>query len=230
MYCVKCGVKLADGETECPLCHTPLPAVEGGSGASFTPYSDRYPRERDHEKYLILGSITAVMAAACLICLILCLKTYGRVYWSGYVMLGIALAWTVCVLPAFFRRWYPMIFLPVDFAAAAGYLLYICASLGQHWFLSFAFPLTAIVAALTISTVSMLRYIKRGRIFIVGGVLMAIGSLCMLVEFFQHITFRTPMFVWSLYCVAFFTALGLFFILSGIIPPLRAFLERKFFF
>ncbi|MBP5269800.1 MAG: hypothetical protein ILO42_02450 [Clostridia bacterium] len=229
MYCVRCGVKLGDGETECPLCHTALPVVGEESGASYTAYSDRYPKEKDNEKYLVLGIITTVMAAACLICLILCLKTFGRVYWSGYVMLGIALAWTTFVLPFFFRKWYPLIFLPIDFAAVAGYLLYICLSLGQHWYLSFAFPLTLITCALTLTAVSLLRYIKKGRIFIVGGLLVGLGSISMLVEFFQHITFRTPMFVWSLYCVIFFSALGLFFIISAIIPPLRAFLERKFF-
>ena len=229
MYCPKCGVKLADGERECPLCRTALPDVGGGSGASYTAYSDRFPKEKDHEKYLVLGIITVVMIAACLICLILCLETFGGVYWSGYVMLGLALAWIVFILPFFFRKWHPLIFLPIDFAAAAGYLLYICLYLGQRWFLSFAFPLTGIVCALTLTTVSLMRYIKKGRIFIVGGVLIALGSLSMLVEFFQHITFGTPMFLWSLYCVSFFAALGLFFIISAIIPPLRAFLERKFF-
>ena len=24
MYCVKCGVELADSESKCPLCHTPI--------------------------------------------------------------------------------------------------------------------------------------------------------------------------------------------------------------
>ncbi len=229
MYCVRCGVRLSDGEKECPLCHTPLPETGGDSGSSYTAYSDRFPKERDSEKYLALGLVTAGMIAACLICLIICLTTYGRVSWSGTVMLGIAFSWIVLVLPFFFRKWYPLIFLPVDFAAAAGYLLYICLWLGQHWYLSFAFPLTLITGALTVGTVSMLRYIKKGRIFIVGGLLIAIGSLCMLAEFFQHITFSTGMFVWSLYCVAFFSAVGLFFIISAIIPPMRSFLERKFF-
>lgn len=52
----------------------------------------------------------------------------------------------------------------------------------------------------------------------------------MLVEFFQSITFGTPMWVWSLYCVCGFGLLGLFLFIATLIPPLHVHLRKTFFF
>ena len=49
-------------------------------------------------------------------------------------------------------------------------------------------------------------------------------------EFLLHVSFSTPMFVWSPFTLAGFLAAGLFLILAGIIPPLRLALDRRFFF
>ena len=62
------------------------------------------------------------------------------------------------------------------------------------------------------------------------GYLVLIGCSFMLVEYFQHITFGTPMFMWSLYCVCGLGAIGLFLFVASFIPPLRAYLRRTFFF
>lgn len=43
------------------------------------------------------------------------------------------------------------------------------------------------------------------------------------------ITFRSAMFLWSLYCVVFFSALGIFLLIAAIVPALRQYLARKFF-
>ena len=149
MYCVYCGVRLQDGVQECPLCHTkvlaaPLPEQPEGSS-----YSDKYPRlEKQSGKFLVLGLVTVILAAAALGCMIFCLKSTGKVGWSGIAALGMVLGWVWLVLPLLFPRWRPMIFLPLDFAAAAGYLLYTCGKTGGSWFLSFAFPVTALAAVL----------------------------------------------------------------------------------
>ncbi len=229
MYCVKCGVKLQDGETACPLCQTPV-LYDALSEADLRPrYSDRLPAERRAGKYLFLGLTTAVMIAVCLACFILCMKVYGRVYWSGHVMLGLAALWIIAIFPGWFRRWHPMVFVPIDFAAVCLYLLYICCYYRQHWFLSFAFPVTGLACGLTLAAIALFRRIKRGRLYLFGGLLIAIGASFMLIELFQHITFDTPMFLWSLYCVCGVSLLGLFVILAAIIRPLREYLEKKFF-
>lgn len=231
MYCVYCGVRLQDGAAECPLCHTKVLAEPRPEKTEESPYSGRYPRlEKQSGKFLVIGLITVILAAAALGCLIFCLKSTGRVGWSGIAALGIALGWVWIVLPMLFKRWRPMIFLPINFACLAGYLLYICLSTGGHWFLSFAFPVTMIAAVLTLGGVAMMRYIVQGRLRLMSLLLIAIGLSFMLVELFQHITFGTPMFVWSLYCVSGFCLIGLFLFIASFIPPLRATLRRTFFY
>ena len=230
MYCVKCGVKLQDGIKSCPLCHTPVlfPGMEQ-SVPEPAVYPDRYPAEKKQTRFLALGLITAMLTAVCIACFVFCLKTYGYLFWSNYVMLGIALVYIVCVLPLWFRKRDPLVFLPVDFVCVCGYLLFVCVYNGGRWFLGFAFPVTMLLGLLTEASVALYRRVARGRLFITGGLLIAAGCSCMLIEMFQHITFGTGMFMWSLYCVPFCSALGLFLIAAGCIPPLRAWLERKFF-
>ena len=211
MYCVYCGVRLQDGAPECPLCHTKVMAAPMPEQPKESSYSDRYPRlEKQSGKFLVLGLVTVILAAAALGCMIFCLKSTGKVGWSGIAALGIVLGWIWFVLPLLFPRWRPMIFLPVDFACLGGFLLYICASTGGNWF--------------------MIRYIVQGRLRLMSLLLIAIGLSFMLVEFFQHITFGTPMFVWSLYCVSGFCLIGLFLFAASFIPPLRAALRRTFFY
>ena len=230
MYCVYCGVKLQDGAGECPLCHTPVvcPTAQETAGRSL--YPDRLPPEEKHGRTLLVWLLSTVMAAACLGTLIFCLRTLGEAAWSGYVMMGAALIWILLLFPLLFRRFRPMIFLPVDFVCLAGFLLYVCLKNRENWFLSFAFPVTGIAGILTLLGVAIFRYIRQGRLRLLGLYLVLIGTSFMLVEFFQHITFGTPMFVWSLYCVSGFCLIGLFLLVASFVPPLRAYLRRKFFF
>ena len=96
--------------------------------------------------------------------------------------------------------------------------------------MSFAFPVTGIAAILTITGVALMRYISQGRLRLMSLLVIVIGLSFMLIEFFSHITFGQPMFVWSLYCVCGFGAIGLFLFIASMIPPLSAYLRRKFFF
>ena len=232
MYCVYCGVKLQEGVGECPLCHTPVPELPGRGGEKQKQlYSDLLPeKENNHGRVLAVWLVTAVMIAVCLGCLIFCLRTKNEASWSGYVLMTAGLIWMTLLFPLLFRRYRPMIFLPLSFACLAAYLLYICVKNGENWFLSFAFPVTGIACVLTLLAVALFRYIRQGRLRLLGLLLILIGSSFMLIEFFQHITFGTPMFVWSLYCVCGFGALGLFLFIATLIPPLHAHLRKTFFF
>ena len=231
MYCVYCGVKLQDGAKECPLCRTPVLIAGGPETAEKALYPDRLPeKESRHGAVLAVSLLTTVMIAACLGCLVFCLRTYGEASWSGYVLMGTGAIWMTVLFPMLFRRYRPMIFLPVAFACLACFLLYICVKHGERWFLPFAFPVTAIAGILTLLGVAIFRYIRQGRLRLLGLYLVLIGASFMLVELFQHITFGTPMFDWSLYCVCGFGALGLFLFVATLIPPLHAYLRRTFFF
>ena len=91
MYCIKCGVKLADSEKRCPLCGTvPFhPDIRREEGEALYP-ADRYPRQQVNRKG-ILGAVTILLMIPVLITLICDLSLHGRVTWSGYVIGAIAL-------------------------------------------------------------------------------------------------------------------------------------------
>ncbi len=228
MYCVKCGVKLQPGVESCPLCHTPVWNPEGKTEEK------RYPAslpERTREADLP-GAVafTILSAVAILVTLTVCFKLYGALAWGGYVILGIALFYVLAVLPRWFRHPRGEVFVPVDHAAAAAYVLYICLKTGGDWFLSFAFPVIACSALLSTAMVCLLKYVRGGRLFIFGGFLMLCGGFTVLVEFFEHLSFHTAMFRWSLYSFTGFFSAGLFLLIVGLIPSLRSSMEKRFFF
>ena len=227
MYCVKCGVRLPEGTENCPLCQTPVWNPERIEPRPS--FSDRYPAPLKSRRYPILAFLTALLAAVSLSALIFCLTKLHGVYWSGYVMLGCALVYFAAIFPFWFEKREPLIFVPVGFLLLGGYLLYICLYTGGRWFLSFALPITLLVAALSTLSVALFRLGKRARLLKTGSLLVVIGCSAMLIEFFQVITFGGRMFSWSLYPVCGFSAIGLFLILCGLIPPWRAYMERKLF-
>ena len=103
MYCINCGVELADSETVCPLCgtrvfHPDMPRQQGEP--PFPPDPMGHPEEVNRSGVLFILTMLAV-------------------------------------LPLWFRRPNPVIFVPADFAAIGLYLLYINFATGGHWFLTF---------------------------------------------------------------------------------------------
>ena len=142
MYCINCGVKLADSEKRCPLCGTvPYhPDIVRQEGEALYP-PDRYPRAKTNSK-AVLGAITILVLIPIFITMICDLGIHGRITWSGYVVGGILLCYVAAVLPQWFARPNPVIFVPCSFLAAGLYVLYIDLSVHGGWFLSFAFPVT----------------------------------------------------------------------------------------
>ena len=108
-------------------------------------------------------------------------------------------------------------------------LLYIDLSVDGGWFLSLAFPVTGIYGALITGAAALLKYVRHGRFFLLGGMCIAFGCSAMLLELFISITFGTRMFVWSLYPVAVLSAIGLFWIAAGIIRPLGNAIRKRAF-
>lgn len=228
MYCMNCGVRLGEGEKRCPLCGTRAyhPDLLCPEGKPLYP-SQWSPPEPERSSFRFF--LTVLGLAAAVICLLVDLGLWKRVTWSGYALGGIAVAYILLALPLWFRRPNPVVLLPADFAAMGLYLLYIDLKTGGDWFLSFAFPVTGIACLLTTTVVALARYIRRGYFFIFGGACVAVGCSAMLVELFQCITFGGQMFRWSLYPVGVLSAMGLFWILAGLIPPLGNAVRRRIF-
>ena len=64
---------------------------------------------------------------------------------------------------------------------------------------------------------------------ILGGGIIALGGLCLLIEFLLHVSFSLPMLWWSLYPLTVLFLLGTMLIIIGLSPPLRRSLHKKFF-
>ncbi len=231
MYCVNCGVKLEDTEKKCPLCGTVVfhPALPRPEGERLYP-ADKYPVQQQMSRGTGLVIITALFLLPLIITLLVDLQINRVVTWSGYVMGALVLGYVVTVLPLWFRKPNPVIFVPVDFAALGVYLLYISLKTQGGWFLSFGFPVVGGLGLIVTAVVTLCRYLRRGRLYVFGGAAIALGAFMPLMEFLVNITFDLPrFFAWSLYPLTVLVLLGGVLIYLAISRSAREMMERKFF-
>lgn len=229
MYCVKCGVELKDSEKVCPLCktmvfHPDIPSPDGDG-----PYPEYVAPVRRFNRFGALFVLSFIFMIPALITLLIDLELNSSVVWSGYVIGGLVVCYVAFVLPFWFRRPNPVIFIPCVCASAILFLLYICLATGGHWFLPFAFPVSGIASLLLTAVVALLKYLKKGKLYIFGGAFIALGGFSMLVELFINITFGFKFVFWSIYPLAAFVLVGLLLILIAVCKPLRRSLDKKFF-
>lgn len=230
MYCIKCGVALADTEKQCPLCHTVVfhPELCRKEAAPLYP-QDSMP-EPQVSSYGLLLIVSMLFLLPISICLICDYQINSTINWSGYVVGALALVYVMAILPGWFHKPNPVIFVPASFAAIGLYLLYINWAVGGRWFLSFAFPVTGGLCLIVTAIVTLRRYIRKGALYIYGGASLALGGYMLLLEFLLHITFGLPgIGTWSPYPLTVFTLIGITLIVLAISPTLRQSLERKFF-
>lgn len=230
MYCVNCGVKLGDAEERCPLCQTIVfhPEVKQGPGEPL------YPKEictgRPVNSRVVQVVITTAFLLAMFISLVCDLQMGNGLTWSGYVIGGLLLSYVMIMLPLWFRDPNPVIFVPCDFAAVGLYLLYINFAVGGRWFLSFAFPVTGFVGLIVTAVVTLMQYIRRGRLYIFGGAFLAFGAFMPVMELLLCITFPQLSFVgWCFYPLIALGLIGGMLIFLAISSRARETMERKFF-
>ena len=229
MYCVNCGVKLADTEKTCPLCAVAVyhPDIRQEAADPLYPREKMPVRQVSSRTAQIVA--TAVFLLPLLITLLCDLQISGRISWSGYVAGALVTAYVVFVLPHWFHKPNPVVFCACDFLAVGLYLLYINYAVDGDWFLSFAFPVTGAVGAIVITVVTLLRYVRRGILYIIGGALIALGALMPLMEFLLGITFGLRFLGWSFYPLIALGVLGGMLIFLAINRNAREKMERKFF-
>lgn len=231
MYCVKCGVGLADSESKCPLCgtvvyHPELTRPEGNP--LYPPYQNG--REETINIHGVLFVISIVFLIPVILTLWFDLRFNEGITWSGYVVGSIVLLYILAVLPIWFHRPNPVVFTSVDFAAAACFLLFIDLLTRGGWFLPFAFPLAGVSALITVTVVTLVRYVRRGYFYIFGGATIATGFFMLLIEFLINYTFQLRNhLVWSVYPFVSLFLIGMALIVIGISKPLRKSLHKKFF-
>lgn len=227
MYCAKCGVKLADTEKICPLCGTEAyhPDIERPEVDPLFPH-DFVPK-REISKTTVEIIVITLFLIPIFTTLYCDLILNSAVTWSGYVVFSLSLLYIIAVLPTWFRRPTPAVFVPVDFLCIGLFLQYVNFKTDGDWFLSFAFP-TTLYLGLTVTAVSvLLYYLKKGHMYVIGAFFIALGIFMDFVEFFLVITFDTKFIGWSIYPMIPLVLIGLGLIAISINRSARAVLERK---
>ena len=233
MYCVKCGVELADSEKSCPLCGTTVICPDGlertVKDSPYPPHPGKIVEGISKLGIMFIMSFAFVIPA--IICLITDIKVNGRLEWSGYVLFSLILLYATFILPWWFNKPNPVIFVPIDFLATGVLLLYINLKTGGNWFLPFAFPVVGITALIVTAVVALTRYTRGGSPYIFGGAIIAFGVFSILAEYLSCIAFGIEkMWRWSLYPASSLFLLGMFLIIVGICKPLRRALRKQLFF
>ena len=115
MYCIKCGVELADSERVCPLCGTRVfhPDLPCGQGEPPYPPAD-HPRHEEVSRIGVLFVISVCMLLPAVITVLCDWRINGTIVWSGFAVGGLLLLYILAVLPLWFKRPNPVIFVPID--------------------------------------------------------------------------------------------------------------------
>lgn len=230
MYCIKCGVELAESERKCPLCGTVPFHPELRRNAAPPPYPEYKVPDGHISRRAVLFVITLISLIAAVQLIIVDISITGTLTWSFYASGGVVLAYIMALLPLWFIKPNPVIFVPIDFAAACLYVAAVNHITGGDWFMSLALPIIGIACIIVTTVVTLRRYVRGGFFFIYGGAVIASGIYVSLIEFFIHITFDIgKYFYWSFYPLTGAVLLGLAMILIGICRPIREALEKKFF-
>lgn len=230
MFCINCGVKLSDNEKSCPLCGTLVchPEFPAKDGHPLYPKGRKPQMQANSKVFNVMFIIIFVLPM--LICFLSDLLNDGKADWFGFVVGGLLVGYIIFALPLWFRKPHPAIFVPCDFAACALFLLYIDLATGGNWFLGFAFPVTAVLGVIISAFAILLYCLKRARLYIWGGTLIALGCFTLFLEFMLGAAFGVGFSGWSLYPLVALALVGGLLIYLAANNTARETLERKLFF
>lgn len=231
MYCIKCGVELADSEKSCPLCQTPVfhPQFSQQAGDPLYP-ADRNPPRKLRPWGLLIVVTALLFLLPCIVTVLIDLQIHSAITWSGFVAGALLMLYVMTILPAWFHRPNPVIFVPCSFLAMGLYLLYINLVTGGRWFLSFAFPVLGGLGLIITTVVTLCRYIHRGRLYVFGGSAITLGLFMPLMEFLLNYTFHRIRFIgWSLYPLSALVILGIVLLVMALCKPVRESFGKRFF-
>ena len=231
MYCIKCGVELADSEKSCPLCQTPVfhPLLPHPGGEALYPADENVPRKMRPWGWLMVATAVLFLLPS-IVSILIDLQVRSRITWSGYVVGALVVGYVTAILPAWFHRPNPVIFVPCSFLAVGLYLLYIDLSTGGHWFLTFAFPVVGGLGLIVTTVVTLCRYIHKGRLYVFGGAAMTLGFFMPVLELLLNRTFHRPRFIgWSFYPLSALVVLGIILLLVALCRPIRESFRKRFF-
>ena len=227
MYCANCGVKLADTEKRCPLCGTEAyhPDIERPEVDPLYP-KDFVPK-RELSKTTLHIILLALFITPIFVTLYCDFYIHKSVTWSAYVIFAVSLIYIICVLPFWFKRPTPAVFVPIDFFSLILFLHYINFVTQGDWFLTLAFPIVTYLGLIVTAASVLLYYLKKGHLYVVGGFFIALGLFMDLIELFLMITFKLDFDGWSIIPMIPLVLLGLSTIAIATSRSMREALARK---
>jgi hypothetical protein len=230
MYCIRCGAKLSEGQNVCPICNTTVchPDFVVPDNLSTYPKGDFKSEEFNYRG--LLFAITMLCLIQLLLPVLLDIGWSGGITWSGYVFGGVVILYVSVILPFWFKHPNPVVFVPSSFAAIALYLGYICYANEGRWFLTFALPIVAALALIITAMTAVLRYVRRGKLYVFGGVFIALGFWTLLLEHLIRVSFGyNAHFYWSLSSLGICFIIGMLLIIIAIVKPFKESLRRIFY-
>ncbi len=227
MYCANCGVKLADTEKRCPLCGTEAYHPEIARPEVDPLFPQDFVPKREISKVTVQIIVLTLFLIPILVCLYSDLYLNRTISWSAYVAFSLVIVYVCVVLPTWFKRPTPAVFVPVDFLLIELFLHYINYSTNGDWFLTFAFPVVTYLGLIVTATGVLLYYLKKGHMYVIGGFFIALGLFMDIIELFIMLTFKLDFDGWSLYPMIPLVLIGLGLIAISISRNVRAILARK---
>ena len=230
MYCIKCGTQLSEGQTICPICETKVYHPDFDIPADKSTYPKKEFKSEEFNRKGFMLVITIIFLIPLFLPVLLELSWHHMIEWSGYVFGGVVLFYVSLILPSWFKHANPTIFVPVSMVSAILYVQYICWETAGEWFWSFAFPISISLTAIVSAIVTLLHYIKAGKLYIWGGFLIAFGIWTVLLEFFIRRAFGINIdFYWSVCTFAVFFIVGMLLIIIEIVKPVKETLRKIFY-
>jgi hypothetical protein len=201
-YCVECGVKLADSQKACPLCHTPV--LNPNLPADHAPQSPWPDAEEQPQRHIDRGYAAQLSIVAILIPMltVLLLDVFGGGgVWSPFVMGALALLWVAIAVPLLFRFRRPYAYVALDALAAVGYLALIAALTGgMGWYLGIVMPLLVLLGATTLLMLLALRRVEMPVLYRLSLAVLLFGLFLMGLEIIVDLNARGRVaLVWSVY-------------------------------
>ena len=231
-YCVHCGVELADYETKCPLCETPVVDPARPIAAGDPPFPDRLADGgRKINKHFIVTVVSTVMLIPFVVTTLIDVILSVGMSWSAYVLGAEALFWLAFVLPYQSRGTSPYLFCFIDTAALAMYILLIAAiEGGRSWYVPLALPLTVFAGLEACVVTAIHRSARIGKLTKAGIAVTSISFYPLIVDIvIAHYLYGSYMPRWSWYASVPLFALGITIIILSMSRRFKEWLRKKMF-
>lgn len=231
-YCVHCGVKLADYETKCPLCETPVVDPSRPIAAGESPFPDRLrDGGKKINKHFVVTVASIVLLVPFIVTTLIDVILSVGMSWSAYVLGAEALFWLAVVLPYQSRGTSPYLFCFIDTAATALYVLLIAVlERGRVWYVPLALPLIAAAGLEVCVMVAIYRSSRTGKLTKTGLAIFSISFYPLVVDVvIAHYRYGSYMPRWSWYATIPLFVLGLTVILLSKSRRFTNWIRKKMF-